>query len=84
MCFQLAFQVFMIGNPAGFVPDVAGMVVGNVVRLHRTGSQTPSENVPEFAGTPPVTVKGLCNLTVVADVRLMGAVDFQHSKRLYN
>jgi hypothetical protein len=62
MCFQLAFQVFMIGNPAGFVPDVAGMVVGNVVRLHRTGSQTPSENVPEFAGTPPMPVERPCNL----------------------
>jgi hypothetical protein len=62
MCFQLAFQVFMVGNPAGFVPDVADMVVGDVVRLRLTGSQTPSENVPEFAGTPPMPVERPCNL----------------------
>ncbi len=62
MCFQLAFQVFMVGNPAGFIPDVAGMVVGNVVRLRLTGTQTQSENVPEFAGTPPMPVERPCNL----------------------
>jgi hypothetical protein len=31
-----------------------------------------------------VPVKRLRYLTVVADVRSMGAVDFQHSERLYN
>jgi hypothetical protein len=47
----------MIRNIARLFPDFAGVVVSDVVRLCLTGSQTESENVPEFAGTPPVTVK---------------------------
>ncbi len=57
MCFQLVFQLFMIGDFAGFVPDVAGMVVADIVRLRLTGSQTPSENVPEFTDAPPMPVE---------------------------
>jgi hypothetical protein len=44
---QLAFQVRVIGDLPGFVPLLAGVVVGNV---------------PELAGTPPVVVERLCNL----------------------
>ena len=47
MGFQLAFQVFIVGDLAGFIPDVAGVVVGDV---------------PEFAGAPPMPVERLCNL----------------------
>ena len=55
-------MVFTIGDFAGFVPDVVGMVVADVVRLRLTGSQTASENVPEFTGAPPMPVERLCNL----------------------
>jgi len=56
------------------------------VRLCLTGSQTESENIPEleFRCTPPMPVKRFRYLCVVADLRLMGSVDFQHSERLYN
>jgi hypothetical protein len=60
--FQLTFQVFMIGYFTGFVPHFVGVVVGDAVRLRLTGSQTESENVPEFAGTPPMSVKRLYDL----------------------
>ena len=57
MGLQLGFQLLVVGNLACLLPDFAGVVVSDVVRLCLTGSQTESENVPEFAGTPPVTVK---------------------------
>jgi hypothetical protein len=55
--FQLVFEVAVVGNPARFIPDLSGVVVGDVARLYLTGSQTESENVPEFRCTPPVPVK---------------------------
>jgi len=45
--FQLVFQVFQVWDLAGFVPHLAGVVVSDV---------------PEFAGTPPMSVERLCNL----------------------
>ena len=48
--FQLVFEVAVVGNLARFIPDLSGVVVGDVVRLCLTGSQTESENVPELAG----------------------------------
>ena len=48
--FQLVFEVAVVGNLARFIPDLSGVVVGDVVRLYLTGSQTESENVPELAG----------------------------------
>jgi hypothetical protein len=50
MCFQLVFEVAVVRNLARFIPDLSGVVVGDVVRLYLTGSQTESENVPELAG----------------------------------
>ncbi len=54
--FQFAFQFVFIGDFTGFVPLVAGVVVGDVVRLCLTGSQTLSENVPQCGCRPPVPV----------------------------
>ncbi|ERG91993.1 MAG: hypothetical protein J07HQW1_02027 [Haloquadratum walsbyi J07HQW1] len=48
MSFQFVFEFAFIGYFTGFVPLLAGVVVGDVVRLCLTGSQTESENVPEF------------------------------------
>ena len=59
---------FEVGYLAGLVPDVSGVVVGDV---------------PEFAGTPLVPVERFRYLLVVADCRSMGAVDVQHAERLY-
>ena len=69
MSLQLVFQLLVIGNLPGLLPDLAGVIVGDV---------------PEFAGTPPVPVKRVLYLTVIEDFRSMGSVDFQHSERLYN
>jgi hypothetical protein len=66
---QLVFQLLVVGDLGRFLPDFSGVIVGDV---------------PEFAGTPPVLVKRISDLRVVADFRSMGAVDFQHSERLYN
>jgi hypothetical protein len=41
-------------------------------------------DVPEFAGAPPVLVEYLSHLIVVENFSAVGAVDFQHSERLYN
>ena len=59
----------MIGNLPSFFPDFSGVVVGDV---------------PEFAGAPPVPVEYLSHLIVVENFGAVGAVDFQHSERLYN
>jgi hypothetical protein len=80
MDLQLGFEISVIRDLARFLPHVAGVVVGNVVRLRLTGYQTESDNVPEFAGTPPMPVKHLCHLGVVADLRSVGTVDVQHLK----
>ncbi|ERG97145.1 MAG: hypothetical protein J07HQW2_03631 [Haloquadratum walsbyi J07HQW2] len=69
MGLQLVFQFLVIRNLARPLPDLAGVVVGDI---------------PELAGTPPMTVKRLCNLRMVTDFRSVGAVDFQHPERLYN
>ena len=69
MGLQLVFEVAVVGNLPGFVPHVAGVVVGDV---------------PEFAGTPPVLVERFLYLTVIEDFRSLSTVDFQHSERLYN
>ena len=66
--FQLVFEVAVVGNLARFIPYFSGVVVSDV---------------PEFAGRPPVPVERFSYLAVVEDFRSMGAVDFQHSKRLY-
>ncbi|ERG93368.1 MAG: hypothetical protein J07HQW1_03429 [Haloquadratum walsbyi J07HQW1] len=47
---QLIFEVAVVGNLVRFLPDLSGVIVGDVVGLCLTGSQTESENVPEFAG----------------------------------
>ena len=77
---QLIFEVAVVGNLVRFLPDLSGVIVGDVVRLCLTGSQTESENVPEFAGRPSVPVGRVLYLSVVADFRSVGAMDFQHSK----
>ena len=84
MTFQLVFEVAVVRNFTRFIPHFAGVVISDVVRLCLTGSQTESENVPEFRCTPPMPVKRVRYLSVVADFRLMGSVDFQHFKRLYD
>jgi hypothetical protein len=81
---QLGFEVAVVGYLARGFPLLSRVVVGDIVRLCLTGSQTESENIPEFRCTPPVAVKRVRYLCVVADLRLMGSVDFQHSERLYN
>jgi hypothetical protein len=40
MGFQFVFEVVFIGYFAGFIPLLAGVVVGDVVRLRLTGYQT--------------------------------------------
>ena len=77
---QLIFEVAVVGNLVRFLPDLSGVIVGDVVRLCLTGSQAESENVPEFAGRPSVPVGRVLYLSVVADFRSVGAMDFQHSK----
>jgi len=84
MSLQLGFEVAVVRYLARGFPLLSRVVVGDVVRLCLTGSQTESENVPELRCTPPVPVKRFLYLCVVADLRLMGSVDFQHSERLYN
>ena len=84
MSLQLGFEVAVVRYLARGFPLLSRVVVGDVVRLCLTGSQTESENVPELRCTPPVPVKRFRYLCVVADLRLMGSVDFQHSERLYN
>ncbi len=42
MCLQLVFEVAVVGDLPGFIPHVAGVVVGDV---------------PEFAGAPSVSVE---------------------------
>jgi hypothetical protein len=69
MYLQLVFEVAVVGNPARFLPYVAGVVVSDV---------------PESASIPPVYVEQVLYLTVVEDFRSMGSVDFQHSERSYN
>ncbi len=54
---QLVFEVPVVGDVTRFVPDFAGVGVGDVVKLRFTGSQTLSENVPELAGRPSVPVE---------------------------
>jgi hypothetical protein len=66
--FQLVFEVAVGRNLARVLPHVSGVVVSDV---------------PEFAGRPPVSVERFLYLSVVEDFRSMGAVDFQHSERLY-
>ena len=75
---QLGFEVAVVGYLARGFPLLSRVVVGDVVRLCLTGSQTESENVPEleFRCTPPVSVKRVRYLCMVADLRLMGSVDF--------
>jgi hypothetical protein len=68
MTFQLVFEVSVVGNLARVFPLLSRVVVGDV---------------PEFTGRPPVPVKRFLYLSVVEDFRSMGAVDFQHSERLY-
>jgi hypothetical protein len=69
VAFQLVFEVAVVGNPTRVLPDFAGVVVSDV---------------PEFAGRPPVAVERVLYLLVVEDFSPVGAVDFQHSERLYN
>ena len=66
---QLGFEVAVVGYLARGFPLLSGVVVGDI---------------PEFRCTPPVPVKRFRYLCVVADLRLMGSVDFQHFERLYN
>ncbi len=40
MVLQVAFQISFVGNLTGFIPDLSGVVVSNVVRLRLTGYQT--------------------------------------------
>ncbi|ERH08878.1 MAG: hypothetical protein J07HX64_00630 [halophilic archaeon J07HX64] len=68
MGLQLVFEVAVVRNLACVIPHLAGMVIGDV---------------PELAGRPPVPVERFLYLTVVADFRSMGVVNFQHSERLY-
>jgi hypothetical protein len=58
-------------------------VVGNFARVLLL-SRVIVYNVPEFAGRPSVPVERLLYLTMIEDFGPVGAVDFQHSERLYN
>ena len=73
---QLGFEVAVVRYLARGFPLLSRVVVGDVVRLCLTGSQTESENVPELAGTPPVPVKRFLYLCVVEDFHSMGSVEF--------
>ena len=66
---QLGFEVAVVRYLARGFPLLSRVVVGDI---------------PEFRCTPPMPVKRVRYLCVVADLRLMGSVDFQHSERLYN
>jgi hypothetical protein len=59
-------------------------VVRNLARVFPYFSGVVVSDVPELAGRPSVPVKHLLYLTVVEDCRSVGAMDFQHSERLYN
>jgi hypothetical protein len=65
---QLVFEVAVIGNLARLIPGLSRVIVGDV---------------PELAGRPSMPVERVLYLTVVADFRSVGAMDFQHSERLY-
>ncbi len=56
MVFQFVFQGCFIRDLTGVVPDLLGVVVGDVVRLCLTGSQTLSETVPECGCRPRMSV----------------------------
>ncbi|ERG92860.1 MAG: hypothetical protein J07HQW1_02909 [Haloquadratum walsbyi J07HQW1] len=60
---QLGFEVAVVRNVTRFIPHFTGVVISDV---------------PEFRCTPPVAVKRVRYLCVVADFRSMGSVDFQH------
>ena len=47
MGLQLVFQLLVVRNLARLLPDLAGVIVGDV---------------PEFAGTPPVAVERVFDL----------------------
>jgi hypothetical protein len=79
MSFQFVFEFAFIGYFTGFVPLLAGVVVGDVVRLCLTGSQTESENVPEFGCRPAVSVNCTSHLRVVLDTANVGTACCRHS-----
>ena len=66
---QLGFEVAVVGYLARCFPLLSRVVVGDV---------------PELRCAPPVPVKRFLYLCVVEDFHSVGAMDFQHSERLYN